>query len=217
MNTNQRLLSGVELLLGAALVIGHNVFRVLPNEVLILAAVGLISVRLRDGSWCAMGIRRPGSWRTILLIALAAAAIRIIGGEYLLLPVLERFWPEPALPEDVENIAGNVKMALIYLGLVWGFAAFGEEIGYRGYLMQRAAQVLGGSERAWWIAVVVAAILFGLGHWYKGVSGVVDSGFAGLVFGAAYLLAGRNLYAPILAHGFVDTLGVAFLFFGWED
>jgi membrane protease YdiL (CAAX protease family) len=210
-------LSGLELLIGAGLVVGHNVFRVLPNEVLILAALGLVSVRLRNGSWFAMGFRRPESWRKVVLVALAVAVIRIAGGDYLLLPILERFWPEPALPSGVEDITGNLKMALLYLALVWSFAAFGEEIAYRGYLMRRAAEMLGDSQRAWWLAVVIAAVLFGLGHWYKGMSGVIDSGFAGLLLGAAYLLTGRNMWTCVLAHGFIDTIGVVALYFGLAD
>ena len=39
---------------------------------------------------------------------------------------------------------------------------------------------------------------------------MIDSGVAGLVFGA-YLLSGRNLWAAILAHGLVDTAGVCLL------
>ena len=46
-----RLLSASEVLLGAAIVIGHNVFRVVPNEVPILFVLGLVSVRIRDGGW----------------------------------------------------------------------------------------------------------------------------------------------------------------------
>ncbi len=42
-----RILSAFELLLGAFIVVGHNVFRVLPNEVPILAVLGLLSARLR--------------------------------------------------------------------------------------------------------------------------------------------------------------------------
>jgi membrane protease YdiL (CAAX protease family) len=45
-------------------------------------------------------------------------------------------------------------------------------------------------------------------------AGSVDSGTGGFVLGAAYLLSGRNLWAAILAHGFVDTLGVGLLCFG---
>ena len=44
-----RVLSAIEFLFGAFIVIGHNVFRVVPNEVIVLSVLGLISIRLRDG------------------------------------------------------------------------------------------------------------------------------------------------------------------------
>jgi membrane protease YdiL (CAAX protease family) len=50
--------------------------------------------------------------------------------------VTARFWPPAALPEGSEKIAGNIKTALVWLGIVWSFAAFGEEIGYRGSLIR---------------------------------------------------------------------------------
>src|SRR5262245_58384291 len=135
------MLSAFELLLGAAIVIGHNVFRVVPNEVPILAILGLISIRLRDGSWSAMGFRRPSSWRVIILIALVAAVLRIVLGDFVIEPLTSRFWPPIAAPEGVEDITGDVSTAALYLGLVWSFAAFGEEIAYRGYLLTRAADI----------------------------------------------------------------------------
>ncbi len=60
------------------------------------------------------------------------------------------------------------------------------------------------------------SILFGYGHYYKGPSGIVDSGVAGLILGSAYLLSGRNLWVPILAHGFIDTFGVIAALFGFD-
>src|SRR4030095_16040982 len=36
---------------------------------------------------------------------------------------------------------------------------------------------------------------------YKGPSGIIDSGIAGLILGTAYMLAGRNLWACIFTHG----------------
>ena len=216
-SASYRTLSGLELIVGAAIVFGHNVFRVVPNEVIILAVLGLLSVRLRNGSWFAMGFRRPESWHLILLVALAAAAFRILAGDYLVLPFTSQFWPEPIAPEGIEDISGDLGTALLYLLLVWSFAAFGEEIGYRGYLMTRAAEFLGGSRAAWWVAVIVVAVLFGIGHWYKGLSGVVDSGMVGLVLGASYLLTGRNMWTCVLAHGLIDTFGVAALYFGWNS
>ncbi|MBZ5551729.1 MAG: hypothetical protein LAO21_03335 [Acidobacteriia bacterium] len=42
---------------------------------------------------------------------------------------------------------------------------------------------------------------------------VVDSGVAGLIMRTAYLVLGRNLWACILARGFIDTVAVVVLFF----
>ncbi|HTW67501.1 MAG TPA: CPBP family intramembrane glutamic endopeptidase [Bryobacteraceae bacterium] len=58
-------------------------------------------------------------------------------------------------------------------------------------------------------------MLFGYGHYYKGPSGIVDSGMAGIVMAGAYILSGRNLWVCILAHGFIDTFGVAVAFLGF--
>jgi len=211
-----RALSALELLLGAFIVIGHNVFRIVPNEVIVLSVLGLLSVRLRDGGWSAMGFKRPVSWRRIFLIALAAAVLRILLGQFVIEPVTGFFWPPPSAPALANEISGNVKVALLALLVVWTFAAFGEEIAYRGYLLTRAADVGKRSTTAYWVGILFVSILFGYGHYYKGPSGIIDSGIAGLILGTAYMLGGRNLWACILAHGFIDTFGIIDAFFGWS-
>jgi membrane protease YdiL (CAAX protease family) len=210
-------LSALEFLFGVFIVIGHNVFHIVPNEVIVLSVLGLISIWLRDGSWSAMGFKRPASWQRVLLIALAAAAVRILLGQFLIEPVTGLFWPRPTAPALANEISGNAKMALLALLLVWTFAAFGEELAYRGYLLTRAADVGRRSAAAYWIGIVLVSILFGYGHYYKGGSGVIDSGVAGLILGTAYMLAGRNLWTSILAHGFIDTFGIIDAFFGWSN
>src|SRR6266849_4821849 len=87
--------------------------------------------------------------------------------------------PEVA-PSGFNEITGHAMVALRWLFIVWTFAAFGEEIGYRGYLVTRAADVGARSKAAYWVAVLMVSVLFGYGHYYKGPSGVVDSGMAGL-------------------------------------
>ena len=211
-----RAFSAFEFLLGACIVIGHNVFRILPNEVPILFVLGLLSVRLRDGRWSAIGFKRPESWARIVLIAVGVAALRICLGDFVIEPLTGKFWPAPVAPALAKEIAGNPKVAALALLIVWTFAAFGEEISYRGYLIRRGADVGGGSTAANWIAMLLVSVLFGYGHYYKGPSGIVDSGAAGLILGSAYLLSGRNLWVPILAHGFIDTFGVIAAFFGFD-
>ena len=148
-----RALSAFEFLFGAFIVIGHNVFHIVPNEVIILSVLGLISIRLRDGRWSAMGFKRPASWRRVLLIALAAAALRIFLGQFVVEPLTGFFWPRPTAPALANEITGNMKIALLALLVVWTFAAFGEEIAYRGYLLTRAADVGKRSTASYWLGM----------------------------------------------------------------
>lgn len=209
-----RLLSGAEFLLGAGIVIGHNLFEALPNEVPILFVLGLVSLRLRDRSWDGFGIRRPRSWIILILLAVFAAALRIAGDELAIGPLVAQIWPPNETPEEFTAIAGNPLVAAKWLAIVWTFAAIGEEFGYRGYLVSRAAGALGGGKSAYWLAVLAVAVLFGLAHYWNGPAGMIGSGFAGLVFGAVYLISGRNLWASVLAHGFVDSFGIFALYTG---
>jgi uncharacterized protein len=213
-----RLLSGGEWLLGAALVIGHNVYRLLPNEVPILVLLAVISMRLRNGAWIwsALGFRRPASWSRLIALALAAAAVRILLGSYAIDPLTSQFWPAPKAPAGAQELTGHFSTVLLYLPVVWGFAAFGEEIGYRGYLLNKLSETFGQTRLADAIAVVGSAILFGIGHFYKGPAGIIDSGVAGLILGAVFLLSGRNLWSCILAHGFIDTFGLFAVYLGWD-
>jgi len=217
LSSGRRWISLAEFVAGSAIVIGHNVYRVIPNEVPILFVLGVISFRVRDGGWTAMGLQWPASWRRTVLFGLAAAALRILLGALVIDPVTAHFWPPAIAPSGMNEIAGHVGAALRWLLLVWTFAAFGEEIGYRGYLINRAADAGGRSKFAYWAGVVAVSVLFGYGHFYKGPAGIVDSGMAGLILGAAYVLSGRNLWVCILAHGFIDTVLLIAVFFGWSS
>ncbi len=214
--SDSRVVSGLELLFGSAIVIGHNVFHVVPNEVPILVVLGLVSFRVRSGGWSALPFRRPKSWGRILLIAVAAAALRIVLGE-VVETLAAKVWPPIVAPAGAAAIPGNLGTALMWLGIVWTWAAFGEEFGYRGYLLTRGADLGKGTAAAHLVAMVFVAVLFGIGHYYKGPTGMVDSGMSGLVLGAAYLLSGRNLWASVLAHGFIDTFGLVMLYMGWAS
>src|SRR5215471_15331263 len=134
-----RWFSFLEFALGVFVVLGHNVFRILPNEVPILFVLGWISLRWRNGGWKYAGLSRPQSWWKTVALAILAAAILILGSELIVEPIAHRIWPEP---EQVSNViqsgASGWKQALVSLLIVWTFASFGEELSYRGYLLTRA-------------------------------------------------------------------------------
>jgi membrane protease YdiL (CAAX protease family) len=106
---------------------------------------------------------------------------------------------------------------LLSLVIIWTFAAFGEELSYRGYLLTRAADIFGRSRIGYIFGVMFVAILFGFAHYYKGMVGVADSIYSGLVYGCVFLASGRNLWAAILAHGISDTFAMFVVFIGWAN
>src|SRR6266567_2438253 len=97
-------------------------------EVPILFVLGLVSVRVRDGGWSAIGFKRPESWLRLVLIALAAAVLRILLGDFVIEPLAAHWRPPIHAPAGTEHITGNIRMALLWLLIIWTFAAFGEEI-----------------------------------------------------------------------------------------
>lgn len=212
-DSRERLLSAAELACAAWIVIGHNVFRIFPNEVPILAVIALVSAKLMRGGFAGLGFVRPASWRRVVLLALGFVAARWAAG-FIIEPLAAHIWPPIVAPKGADKIVGDPVAALAALAIVWTFAAFGEEIGYRGYILGRTAVALGGGRIAWIAAVIVSGALFGFGHFYKGPAGILDSSVAGLLMGTVFLLSGRCLWTCVLAHGLSDTLAVALTYLG---
>jgi membrane protease YdiL (CAAX protease family) len=212
-----RWISLFEVMLGVFLVIGHNIFHLVPNEVFFLFGLFWISFRLRDGGWKVAGLTRPSSWGRTVALAVAAAVVLQMGSELIVQHVAHLIWHKPEQVSSLFSSGMSARKALLTLGIVWTFAAFGEELGYRGYLLTRIADLGNRSQVAYMIAMLCVAVLFGFGHYYKGPAGVLDSTYSGLVLGTLYLLSGRNLWAPILAHGMSDTYAVFVVYLGWAN
>ena len=146
-----RPLSLIEFLIGAAIVIGHNVFHVVPNEVPILFVLGIFSIRLREGRWSAIGLGRPKSWLVTILIAALTAAVVLAVGQFVTEPLshLLGLHSAKSAASSLGLRRGDWVGLLKTLAIIWTFAAFGEEIGYRRYLLGRAADLGGGSTLAY--------------------------------------------------------------------
>ena len=94
---------------------------------------------------------------------------------------------------------------------------FIEEIVFRGYLMSALQQFLRDNRAAAGITVGVSSAVFGIAHGYQGISGVLSTGLMGVILALAYLLSGRNLWLPILLHGWVDTIGLYLIYAGMHQ
>lgn len=122
----------------------------------------------------------------------------------------------PAGAEDRwGDVEGNLPMLLLWLGIVWTVAAFGEEMFFRGFLVTRTMALCRGIPFAAVFAVLIPALLFGLGHfYYQGLRGLVTTAAIGIAFGSVFLLLKRNLWPIMLVHGIVDTINFVSLYLG---
>jgi len=133
---------------------------------------------------------------------------------FLTQPLLVRLIGKMPDLSDFTAVHGNLKLTLIYLLLTWTLAAFGEEMVYRGYLMNRVAGLVRGSRIGWIGSLVVISVLFGCAHVDQGSTGMIENVWDGLLLGALCLACGRNLAVPIIAHGVTDTADILLMYVG---
>jgi len=177
-----------------------------------LFAVGWISLRLRKIGWREVGFAWPRDSRVIGLAVLVGVGYQFIS-LYAVEPVLARLTGARPDASLFASLGGNLVMLGFTLAIIWTLAAFGEEMVFRGYLLDRLARLGGRSRVAWAAAAVATSVAFGAGHAYQGVSGVIDNTLTGLVLAGLYVAAGRSLVAPIVAHGTYDTMAAILMFF----
>ncbi len=179
-------------------------------NVLMLVMVWL-GLRLRGQNWSHFGLSfRVGTRRVLIrgvllsLVVFVAAVAAFVIGAIVMANIVGI--PEGADTSGYNYLQGNLPMLLLALAGVYIVSSFGEEVIYRGFLMNRIAELGSGSKAAWRLAVVVSSIVFGLVHYSWGPAGIVQTGFMGLALGVSYLLVKRNLWVLILAHAYADTI-----------
>jgi CAAX protease family protein len=179
-----------------------------------ILAVGWLSLWIRKVGWRGIGFGKYRSWKATLgwglVCGLAMEALELFVNQ----PILVRLTGEQPDLHDFKILTGNLRYTLIALALVWTLAAFGEELVYRGYLMNRVADLGRRTRGAWIVSLILVNVAFGLAHTYQGVTGVAENFIDGALMGIMYLAARRNLAIPIIAHGIQDTVDLLLVFLG---
>jgi membrane protease YdiL (CAAX protease family) len=171
-----------------------------------------IMLRLDGASWRELGLRAPTrlwSWVKLPLLVVGAMAatvlLAVIGIPALLGNLLETTQGGHAF----DFLVGNLPALLLVLVFVaWGAAAFGEEMLFRGWLLNRLETLFGGTRLALVAALFGQAVIFGFGHSSQGALGIIITGSIGLIMGLVYLIGGRWLLPTIIAHGMIDTISL---------
>jgi membrane protease YdiL (CAAX protease family) len=148
-----------------------------------------------------LGLERP-SGRGFAIACVIGTAITL-----LLLAQMRAALTRPELADQVRQAAASLRNLLpatpaemrrfTWVGITAGIV---EELVFRGYFVWSLSLVAPA-----WVAIIVSAVAFGIGHAYQGPAGILKTGLAGLVFGGLYLLAG-SIWVPMFVHAALDVI-----------
>ena len=201
-----RALAGVEV---TAVVLAVFADWLIPAVVIVvLAALSLLLRRRRLDSLGFHRVVRPG--RLVVQMAVFALAWTLVNVA-VLIPVTNHLSGTRQDVSAFADLRGNVGLLALYLTASWVLAAFCEEVAFRGYLLTRLTDVLGPGRLQRLTGVLGSSMLFGMLHTEQGIVGVVAAALAGAVL-CVLRSRCRTLWAPILAHGFDDTIGFIWFF-----
>lgn len=180
--------------------------------------VATFGLHLQGRSWRAAGLRPPVRPGRLAVLVAGSVGVLVLATR-LLRPLVRDLTGRAADLSAFEALEGDPVSLLAGLAVAWTVAAFGEELLFRGFLLNLVREMVPpegdrGGARSWGVALVVTSVLSGPGHAYQGPTGMILTGILALGFGIAYLVAGRNLWAAILTHGLYDTIGFVLLFLG---
>ena len=209
-----RWLAVAELVLVVALVVA-DIHRLVPfSKTPFYFVLGWISLRVRGVGWRGVGFTLPRGWpRAVALGAVAGVVLEIVSA-FVVEPTLARLLRKSPDLSDFRPLVGNATLLLVVLAANWVLAAFGEELVYRGYLMNRVARLAGGTTGAWAASLIAVSVLFGWGHVDQGLTGQVQAAIDGLALGLLYLATRRNLLVPIVSHGVSNSLAFVLIYLG---
>ena len=160
--------------------------------------------------WSKFGFGQKLNIRTIwrgLLLAIGIFFIINVCIE----PFLEIYFGNIDL-SSIEEIRGNFTSFFTLFIIMWIFAAFGEEFLFSGYYMKHLAELLGDTDKAWFVSAVVLSIYFGVSHNYQGVTGMIAIGLGSIIFFFTFYKNRTNLALLVFAHGFYDTIGLTLIY-----
>lgn len=182
----------------------------LPTVLLI--AIGSAFLLLRKEKLSELGFRRTDKPLKLIGIVFALSVVWTAVDFCLILPILNRLTGTMQNLSGFEKLKGDVPNLLFYLAAAWILAALGEELAYRGFLQNRILTLFQNKKVGLVVSVIFASALFGFAHTEQGVIGIIVTAIDAVVFNLVRYRF-KNLWASVLMHGFINSIGIIVFFF----
>lgn len=179
---------------------------------IVVSAIGFVFLLLRKEKFAVIGFRKPGNFLRMVSAVFAWAIGWTAVNFGLILPVLNRLSGTTRDVSAFADLQGNVGELLFLLAASWTLAAVGEEMAYRGFVQNRIISLFSNKTTGIAVAIMASSLLFGLAHTEQGVVGVVTTCLDALFFSFVRYKY-DNLWAAVLAHGFLNSIGIVTFFF----
>lgn len=159
--------------------------------------------------------RKRANAKNLLILAPLLGIVIFFFNGYVLIPSVTYFTGQPIDYSVFEQYAGNLPAILGLFVYMILSAAFGEEIVFRGYLMRQFTKFFGSSKISLVINILLFGFVFACSHAYQGITGQIVTGIIGMILAVIFHIRKNDLWFNIFVHGFIDTVGLIFIYYGW--
>lgn len=184
----------------------------IPSVLVALAGAAFILVRKER-----MPVTKPpaGSNPLQFLLTMLLWAVAWTAVQYsLIMPVQNHLLHDTRNVDSFASVHGNFPNLLLFLLLAWTLAAVIEEIAFRGFFQNRIISLFSNRRLGIVIAVLLTSVLFGVMHTEQGAVGIIVTAVDSVFF-SVIRYRYQSVWACVLVHGFLNTIGlVAFFFAG---
>lgn len=211
----QKIILITEILIFIILVVLDAIGYIPISQTIFIIPFIWLSLKLSGEKFSSIGFSfKDINIRKSIIIGVFLGLIMEIFAMYVTTPLISNFFKSEPDLTSLQDVQGNITMLLLYIVLSWILAAFGEEICFRGFLMNRISKLFGNTNSAWVISLVLSSILFGWGHTEQGITGWIQEGISGLILGIIFIKSNKNLTIPIITHGVSNTLAIILIYYG---
>lgn len=170
-------------------------------------------MRARGVTWAEIGLYKPSNIKRVIMATVFILGMAI--GAIILFEILKDQFAWDLSPDTSSESAvskfGDLKnnwlLFFSIIPVIW-LESFLEEVLDRGFLINWIEKMFSSTHLATVLAVILQAVIFGFRHSNDLSERSITVGLIGLAMGVGYVVFGRNLWPPILAHCLLNTMSM---------